>query len=108
MFAIIETGGKQYKVAKGEKIRVEKLNGADGLPAQAGSPVSFEQVLLKVDGESIEIGKPVVSGASVAGVIKKQGRDEKKIVFKYHSKTRYKKMKGHRQHYSEVEITEIK
>ncbi|MEK7542985.1 MAG: 50S ribosomal protein L21 [Patescibacteria group bacterium] len=101
MFAIIETGGKQYKVMKGEKIRVEKLNG------DAGSPVSFEQVLLKADGESVEIGKPIISEASVTGVIKEQGRADKKIVFKYHSKTRYKKMKGHRQHFTEVEITKI-
>lgn len=99
-FAIIETGGKQYKVSRGSKISVEKLSG------EAGSPVSFDNVLL-VGGETPAIGAPFVKGASVEGKIIRQFRAEKKLIFRYHSKTRYRKKKGHRQHYTEVEITKI-
>jgi len=100
-FAVIETGGKQYKVAEGQKIRVEKLNAAEG-----GNFV-FDKVLLMVDGEKVEIGAPYISGAKVEAKVVKQGRDKKKIVFRYHSKTRYRKKKGHRQHFTEVEILSI-
>lgn len=107
-FAIIETGGKQYKVSKGEKVKIEKLDGSEGAPVQVGAQVSFGQVLLKADGSSVEIGKPFVSGSSVEGVVIKQGRADKKIIFKFHSKTRHTRKKGHRQPFTEVEITEIK
>lgn len=100
-FAIIETGGKQYKVAKGDKIRVEKLLG------EPGSSVVFDKVLLIANGEKISVGAPYVSGAKVEGKITKQGRGKKLIVFKYHSKTRQRKKKGHRQNYTEVEITGV-
>jgi len=100
MFAVIETGGKQYKVSAGDKIKIEKLRAEEGL-------VSFDKVLLKSNGEEIEIGAPYVKGAKVEGKILKQGRSEKKIVFRYHSKTRYRKFKTHRQPYTEVEITKI-
>ncbi len=100
-FAVIETGGKQYKVSVGEKIHVEKLD----IP-QGGS-VSFEKVLLKVDGDEVKIGTPYLSGKKVEARILKQGRDKKKIVFRYHSKTRYRKKKGHRQPFTEVEIVSI-
>ena len=98
-FAIIETGGKQYKVAAGQKIKVEKI-----IPAK-GDAVSFDKVLLKVNGDNVEVGAPYIAGAKVSGTIVKQARDRKKIIFRYHSKTRYRKLKGHRQHYTEVEIS---
>lgn len=101
-FAIIETGGKQYKVAPGQKLKIEKLDAA------ADSNVVFDKVLLKSEGENIEIGAPHLTGVVVEAKILKQGRNKKVIVFKYHSKTRYRKKKGHRQHFTEVEITAIK
>src|SRR3989344_726875 len=102
MFAIIETGGKQYKVAPGQKIKVEKLEAKDG------ESLVFDKVLMVADGESVKIGKPLVDGAKVEAKLVKQGRTKKVIVFKYHSKTRYRKKKGHRQDFTEVEVTAIK
>lgn len=96
-FTIIETGGKQYKVVQEQKLKVEKLE------AEAGDSVIFDKVLLIADGENVKIGTPYVEGAKVEAKILKQGRDKKKIVFKYHSKTRYRKKKGHRQSFTEVE-----
>lgn len=101
MFAVIETGGKQYKVSVGQKIKIEKLG------AEAGGNFVFDKVLLVADGEEVKIGTPYVSGAKVEVKVLKQGRDKKKIVFRYHSKTRYRKKKGHRQPFTEVEITKI-
>jgi large subunit ribosomal protein L21 len=98
-FSIIETGGKQYKVSAGQKIKVEKLN------ASEGEKFLFDKVLLRVDGEKVEVGMPYISGANVEAKVLRHGRERKKIVFKYHSKTRYHKKKGHRQNYTEVEIT---
>jgi len=100
-FAIIETGGKQYKVASGQKIKIEKLENA------AGDSVKFDKVLLREEGEAVEIGTPHIPGAVVEAKIIKQGRHDKVIVFKYSSKTRYKKKKGHRQPFTEVEIVSI-
>lgn len=102
MFAVIETGGKQYRVQEGDVIKVEKLAG------DAGAKLSFDKVLLKGEGEKLSIGTPYVEKAIVEGEVTKQGRDEKKIVFRYHSKTRYRKMKGHRQPFTEVKIAKIK
>jgi len=102
MLAIIETGGKQYKVQVGDKIKVEKLN------AEEGSNFAFDKVLLKAkDDENVLIGNPYLKNEKVEAKVLKHGRERKKIVFKYHSKTRYRKKKGHRQHYSLVEITNI-
>jgi large subunit ribosomal protein L21 len=111
-FAIIETGGKQYRVSVGQKVRVEKLN------AEEGGSVVFDKVLLVADqrgqdadsrgkGYEVQIGTPYVSGAKVEAKVLRQARDSKKIVFKYHPKARYKKKKGHRQHFTEVEIGKI-
>ena len=97
-FAIIQTGGKQYKVSSGAKLKIEKLN------VQTGDSVVFDKILLTADGEDIKIGTPYIEGAKIEGKILKQGRDKKKIVFRYHSKTRYRKKKGHRQSYTEVKI----
>ncbi|MBI4132626.1 MAG: 50S ribosomal protein L21 [Candidatus Sungbacteria bacterium] len=101
MFAVIRTGGKQYKVQPGQKLRVEKLD------ASAGAGIHFKEVLLIADGGEIEIGTPLVRNAQVDAQVLAQGRDKKKIVFKYHPKTRYRKKKGHRQPFTEVEITKI-
>jgi len=102
MFAVIETGGKQYKVSPGQKIKIEKLE------AQEGDSFSFDKVLLKAEDENIVVGTPYIEGAKAEAKILKQGRAKKIIVFKYHSKTRYRKKKGHRQPFTEVEITAIK
>jgi large subunit ribosomal protein L21 len=99
--AVIKTGGKQYVVTPGDKIKVEKLLG------EAGDTIKFEEVLLHSTGSKVEIGTPIVKGVVIEGKVLKQGRGEKKITFKYQSKTRYQKTKGHRQHFTEVEITKI-
>ena len=101
MFAIIETGGKQYKVAVGQKLKIEKLDAKDG------DSVIFDKVLLNADGDSVNVGAPYVGGAKVEGHVLRQARDKKKIVFRYHSKTRYHKKKGHRQNFTEIEITKL-
>ncbi len=108
VFAIIETGGKQYKVAPGQKLKIEKLSDKEGEILKVGDAVSFDQVLLVADGENVKVGTPVVSGAKVEGKVIKQGHARTVIVFKYHSKTRYRKKKGHRQLFTEVEITGVK
>ncbi|MFH1188809.1 MAG: 50S ribosomal protein L21 [bacterium] len=102
MFAVVEIGGKQYCVAPQDKIKVEKLD------VKEGETVSFDHVLLVNDKSDVAIGKPYVDGAKVTARIVGHGRDAKKIVFKYHNKTRFRKKKGHRQHFTELEITEIK
>ena len=101
-FAIIEAGGKQYKVSQGQKLKIEKVE------AEEGANLSFDKVLLLADENDVQIGKPYVAGASVGAKVLNQGRAPKKIVFKYHSKTRYRKKKGHRQRFTEVEILAIK
>ena len=101
MWAIIETGGKQYKVAPGQKLKVEKLE------VKEGDAVVFDRVLLIADGEEVKIGTPLLKGAKIEAKVLRQARDKKKIVFKFHSKTRYKKKKGHRQHFTEVEVTQV-
>src|SRR3989344_3870866 len=101
MFAVIKTGGKQYKVQDGYKILIEKL------PQNDGENVSFDQVLLYVNSEDVKIGQPFIGDAIVVGKILEHGKGDKKIVFRYKSKTRYKKKKGHRQPYTKVEILKI-
>jgi len=100
--AVIETGGKQYKVAVGDKLNIEKLEN------EVGSDVVFDKVLLVADGESVEVGAPYLKGVKVEAKLLDTYKDKKKIVFKYHSKTRRRKKKGHRQQMTEVEITNIK
>ncbi len=101
-FAILKTGGKQYKVAVGEKLKIETIT-----PAEDGTVV-FKDVLLVAEGDKVKVGTPLVDGATVTAKLVKQGRARKVIVFKYHSKARYKKKNGHRQQFTEVEITGIK
>ena len=101
MYAIIKTGGKQYRVAEGETLRVEKLN-AEG----DSNTVKFDQVLL-VGGDEVKIGTPIVEGASVDAEILRQGRAKKIIVFKKKRRKGYHKKQGHRQAFTEVKITGI-
>ena len=101
MKAVIMTGGKQYTVAEGDIIFVEKLN------AEAESTVNFEQVLAVLDGENTKIGTPVVEGAKVEAKVVKNGKGKKITVFKYKAKKNEKKKIGHRQPYTKVEITKI-
>lgn len=98
-FAVIKTGGKQYKVAEGDVLRVEKLETKDG-------EVVFDNVLLVINGE-VKLGKPVVSGAKVTAKVLEEGKGDKKMVFKFKSKTRQHKKKGHRQPYTKIQITKI-
>ena len=101
MLAVIKSGGKQYLVSPGEKIKIEKLE------IEEKDDVVFEEVLLLQEGKKIEIGEPFVKGARVVGKLLKQGKGKKVIVFKYKAKKRYKVKKGHRQPFTEVEITKI-
>ena len=111
MFAVIKTGGKQYLVSPGDKIKTEKLDekpaSAKAAAGEEGSEVVFEEVLLLQKGNKLEIGNPKVKGAKVVGKILRQGKGKKVIVFKYKPKTRYKVKKGHRQTFTEVEILKI-
>jgi large subunit ribosomal protein L21 len=100
-YAIIRTGGKQYRVSPGDRIRVEKL------PQNAGEEVSFPDVLLVKEGEALRTGAPVVSGAAVTGEVLRQFRDKKVLVFKKRSKKGYKKLNGHRQSLTEVLIKSV-
>lgn len=100
-FAIIKTGGKQYKVSEGKIIKVEKLD------AKEGEIVDFNEVLLLSKDKKTEVGTPFIKGAKVTGKVLKQGRGKKVIVFKYKPKKRYKVKKGHRQAFTEVEIIKI-
>ena len=101
MIAVIKTGGKQYVVSPGDKIKIEKLS------KKEGSEIAFSEVLLLEKGRQLEIGSPLVKGVKVAGKILEHGKGKKKIVFKYKSKKRYIVKKGHRQPYTLVEITKI-
>ena len=101
MLAVIKTGGKQYLVKPGDKIRIEKLE------AKEGDEVTFSDVLLVEKNKKIEIGKPFLKEVKVSGKVLKQGRSEKVIIFKYKPKKRYKVKKGHRQPFTEVEILKI-
>lgn len=101
MYAVIKTGGKQYRVANGDKISVEKL------PGNVGDAVSFDQVLL-VGGDALKLGRPLVAGAKVDAKIVEHGRGEKVIIFKFRRRKNYRRKTGHRQPFSTVQITDIK
>jgi large subunit ribosomal protein L21 len=101
MYAIIETGGKQYKVAEGDVIYVEKLN------ASEGEEVTFDKVLAVAKDGGLVVGAPLVSGASVSGKVEKHGKEAKIIVFKYKPKKNYRRKQGHRQPYTKVTIGKI-
>jgi large subunit ribosomal protein L21 len=101
MYAVIKSGGKQYRVESGAKLRVERF------PAEIGAAVSFDQVLLVGDGEAVKVGAPLVSGASVKATVLAQGRDDKLRIFKLRRRKHYQKSQGHRQSYTEVRIDDI-
>ena len=101
MYAIIETGGKQYKVTEGDVIFVEKLD------VQEGAAVTIDKVLVVGDGADVKVGAPYVEGATVAATAVKNGKEKKIIVYKYKSKKGYHKKQGHRQPYTKLEITKI-
>ena len=101
MYAVIKTGGKQYRVSQGDVLQVEKLPGA------AGDNITFDEVLLVGGDGPAKIGRPVVRGAKVAGQILEQGRDKKIIVFKFRRRKNYRRKTGHRQAFTAVKITEI-
>ena len=101
MTAIILTGGKQYKVAEGDTLFIEKL------PVEAGDAVTFDQVLAVIDEDKATFGTPVVEGAKVEATVDKNGKGKKIVVFKYKPKSGYKRKQGHRQPYTKVEITAV-
>jgi large subunit ribosomal protein L21 len=101
MYAVVATGGKQYKVAEGDILKVEKING------EVGSEVAFDKILLLSDGENVKIGQPEVEGVTVHGQIVDQGKSKKVIVFKYKRRKRYRRKQGHRQPYTAVRIDRI-
>lgn len=101
MYAIIETGGKQYRVAEGDQIHIEKIKAADG------EQVKFDKVLVLGDGAEAKVGAPYVDGAAVFGDVIETGKGKKVIIFKYKAKKDYRKKQGHRQPYTLVEITGI-
>ncbi|MDF2936513.1 MAG: ribosomal protein [Paenibacillaceae bacterium] len=101
MYAVIETGGKQYKVQQGDVIYIEKVDAAEG------DVVKFDRVLLLSKEDGLVVGSPLVAGASVSAKVEKHGKDKKIIVFKYKAKKNYRKKQGHRQPYTKITIESI-
>lgn len=101
MYAVIKTGGKQYRVAAGEKIKVEQI------PADVGSQITLDQVLMVGEGESVKIGAPVIAGATVTASVLSHGRHDKVKIFKMRRRKHYQKHQGHRQNYTEIRIEAI-
>ena len=101
MYAVIQTGGKQYRVKSGEQVKVELL------AAEVGATVSFDRVLMLGEGDGVKVGAPFVSGAAVKATVVAQGRGEKVRIFKMRRRKHYAKTQGHRQGYTEVRIDEI-
>jgi len=102
MYAVVNSGGKQYKVQQGQVLRVEKI------PGDVGSPVTFERILMFSDGDNVSIGQPALEDVAVEGHIVEQGKAKKIIVFKYKKRKRYRRKKGHRQEFTAVMIDDIK
>ena len=101
MYAVIKTGGKQYRVTSGEKIKVEQI------PADVGTEITIDQVLMVGEGESVKIGAPVLVGAKVTAKVISQGRHGKVKIFKMRRRKHYQKHQGHRQNFTEIEIGAI-
>jgi large subunit ribosomal protein L21 len=101
MYAVIETGGKQYRVGLGDVIRVEKLD------AEAGNNVELDRVLMVSDDAGLKVGNPMVAGATVGAVVKSHGRGDKIRIFKLRRRKHFRRTQGHRQDYTEIEITRI-
>ena len=102
MYAVIKTGGKQYKVAAGEKLKIEQI------PAEVGSEITLDQVLAVGEGASLKLGDPLVNGAAVMATVVSQGRHDKVTIFKMRRRKHYQKHQGHRQNYTEILINTIK
>ena len=101
MYAVIKTGGKQYRVVAGEKIRIEQIL------AEIGSEIEIDQVLMVSDGDKTSMGRPLVDGATVKATVLGQGRHDKVRIFKMRRRKHYQKHQGHRQNYTEIQITDI-
>ena len=101
MYAVIKTGGKQYRVVAGEKLKIEQI------PADVGAEILLEEVLMLGEGESVQIGTPLIVGASIKATVLSQGRHDKVTIFKMRRRKHYQKHQGHRQNYTEIRIDGI-
>ena len=101
MYAVIKTGGKQYRVVAGEKLKIEQI------PADVGAEINLDQILMVGEGESVKIGTPLISGASVKATVLAQGRHKKVTIFKMRRRKHYQKHQGHRQNFTEIRIDGI-
>ena len=101
MYAVIKSGGKQYKVEKGDKLKVEKID------AEAGKDINIDDVLMLVDGENVTVGTPLIQGAKVSAKVESHGRGPKIKIIKFRRRKHHRKQMGHRQAYTELSITEI-
>ena len=101
MYAVIKTGGKQYRVAAGEKLKIEQI------PAEVGTEVTLDQVLMVGEGDTVNIGTPLVAGATVMATVLSQGRHDKIRIFKMRRRKHYQRHQGHRQNYTEIRIDAI-
>ena len=101
MYAVVKTGGKQYRVSAGEKLKIEQI------PADIGAEIVLDQVLLVADGDNLKMGRPLVAGATVQAKVLAQGRHDKVRIFKMRRRKHYQKHQGHRQNFTEIEITDI-
>lgn len=101
MYAVIKSGGKQYKVALGDIVRVESLEG------EKGDKVEIKDVVMIVDGDTMSVGKPMLESAKVTAEVVEQGRGEKLLIFKHHRRKGYRRTNGHRQNYTAIKVREI-
>ena len=101
MYAVVKTGGKQYRVSAGEKLKIERI------PAEVGQEIVLDQVLVVADGDALRMGTPLVAGATVTAKVLKQGRGDKVLIFKMRRRKHYRRSQGHRQNYTEIEILGI-
>ncbi|MBS1231064.1 MAG: ribosomal protein [Proteobacteria bacterium] len=101
MHAVIKTGGKQYRVVTGEKLKIEQI------PADVGTEITLDQILMVGEGESVQIGTPFLAGATVKATVLSQGRHDKVMIFKMRRRKHYQKHQGHRQNYTEIRIDDI-
>jgi large subunit ribosomal protein L21 len=101
MHAVIKTGGKQYRVVTGEKLKIEQI------PADVGTEITLDQILMVGEGESVQIGTPLLAGASVKATVLSQGRHDKVTIFKMRRRKHYQKHQGHRQNFTELQISAV-
>ena len=101
MYAVIKTGGKQYRVVNGEKLKIEQI------PADVGAEITLDQILMVGEGESVQIGTPLLTGATVKATVLSQGRHDKVTIFKMRRRKHYQKHQGHRQNYTEIRVDVI-